>query len=59
MEHSPEKIICQATKQISIILKKIEIVSGIFSDHNSMGLEINHKENWKKHKHVESKQQAF
>ena len=37
--------------------KKIEIVSGIFSDHNAMRLDINCKEkNCKKHKHMEIKQ---
>ena len=37
--------------------KKTEIVSSIFSDHNAMRLEINHrKKNWKKHKHMEAKQ---
>ena len=34
--------------------KKIEI-SSIFSDHNSMRLEINYKKKTKNHKHVESK----
>ena len=37
--------------------KKIEIISSIFSDHNTMRLEMNHREkNRKKHKHVEAKQ---
>ena len=37
--------------------KKIEIVLGIFSDHNTMRLGINYKEkNYKKHKHMENKQ---
>ena len=37
--------------------KKIEIISSIFSDQNTMTLEINHREkNIKKHKHVEAKQ---
>ena len=37
--------------------KKIEIVLGIFSDHNTMRLGINYKEkNCKKHKHMEIKQ---
>ena len=37
--------------------KKIEIVSGIFSDHNAMRLDINCKEkNCKKHRHMEIKQ---
>ena len=29
--------------------KKTEIISGIFSDHNVMKLEINHKKNTEKH----------
>ena len=38
-------------------LKKIEIVSSIFSDHNIMRLDINYKKkNCKKHKHIEIKQ---
>ena len=37
--------------------KKIEIISGIFSDHNSMRLDINYKKkNCKKHKHMDIKQ---
>ena len=40
--------------------KKIEIISSIFSDHNTMRLDINCKgekeKNHKKHKHMESKQ---
>ena len=37
--------------------KKMEIVSSIFSDHNTMRLGINYKEkNCKKHKHMEIKQ---
>ena len=40
-------------------LKKTEILSSIFSDHNTMRLEINYKKNTiKKHKHVEAKQYA-
>ena len=38
-------------------LKKIEIVSRIFSDHNAMRLDINYKKkNCKKYKHMEIKQ---
>ena len=39
-------------------LKKTEIVSSIFSDHNAMRLDINYKKkkNCKKHKHMEIKQ---
>ena len=37
--------------------KKIEIISSIFSDHNTMRLDINNrKKNCKKHKHMEIKQ---
>ena len=37
--------------------KKIEIISGIFSDHNAMRLEIPYSEKKrKKHKHMEVKQ---
>ena len=37
--------------------KKIEIVSSIFSNHNAMRLDINVKKiNYKKHKHIEIKQ---
>ena len=41
-----------------IKFKKTEIVSGIFSDHNAMRLDINYKKkkNCKKHKHLEIKQ---
>ena len=38
-------------------LKKIEIISTIFSNHNTMRLDINNKEKkTKKHKHMEIKQ---
>ena len=37
--------------------KKIEIISTIFSNHNTMRLDINNKEKkTKKHKHMETKQ---
>ena len=36
--------------------KKIEIISSIFSNHNTMRLEINNREKMKKHKHMEAKQ---
>ena len=43
-------------------LKKIEIMSSIFSDHKAMRLEVNlrkdYKEKTKKHKHIEAKQYA-
>ena len=35
----------------------IEIISRIFSDHNGMKLEVTRKKYWKKHKHMETKQQ--
>ena len=39
--------------------KETEIISSIFSDHNTMRIEINHmKIKLKKHKHVEAKQYA-
>ena len=38
--------------------KKIEIISSIFSDHNTMRLDTNYrKKNCKKHRHMEIKQQ--
>ena len=40
-----------------IKLKKIEIISSIFSDHNTMRLDINYRKKiCKKHKHMEIKQ---
>ena len=37
--------------------KKTEVVSSIFSDHNTMRLDINYKKkNYKKYKHMEIKQ---
>ena len=36
--------------------KKIEIISSIFSNHNTMRLDINYKKKTKKHKHTEIKQ---
>ena len=38
--------------------KKIEIISSIFSYHNTMRLEINYKKKTKKHKHMEAKPYA-
>ena len=35
--------------------KKIEIISSIFFNHSTMGLDINYKEKTKKHKHLEIK----
>ena len=35
--------------------KKIEIILSIFSDHNTMRLDINYKKKSKKHKHTEIK----
>ena len=37
-------------------IKKIEIVSSIFSNHNAMRLDINYKKKAKKNKHMEIKQ---
>ena len=40
--------------------KKTEIIASIFSDHNTMRLNINYKKkNYKKHKHMEIKQHIF
>ena len=37
--------------------KKIKIIPGIFSDHNTMKLEINHKKKlWKGNKHLETEE---
>ena len=36
--------------------KKTEIVSSIFSNHNTMRLEINYRKKTKKHRHMEAKQ---
>ena len=37
--------------------KKIETVSSIFSDHNTLRLDINYRKKiWKKYKHMEAKQ---
>ena len=39
------------------IIKKIEIISSIFPNHNAVRLDINYKKNsCKKHKHMEIKQ---
>ena len=38
--------------------KKTEIISSIFSDHNTMRLKINKEKNSKKHKHLAAKQYA-
>ena len=35
--------------------KEIEIISSIFSDHNAVKLEINHKNSEKNHKDMEAK----
>ena len=43
MEHSQELITYWGTKLTSTTFKNIEIVSRIFSDHNGMKLEINHR----------------
>ena len=37
-------------------LKKIDIISSIFSDHNAARLEFNYRKKCKKHKHLEAKQ---
>ena len=43
-------------------LKEIEIISSIFSDHNTMRLDIDYREkknNFNEHKHVVTKQHIF
>ena len=68
MEHSPgqEHFPLSNIHQAHILghksnlskFKKIEIISSIFSDHNTMRLDINYKKkkNCEKHKHMEIKQ---
>ena len=59
MEHSPGCGHILGNKSNLSKLKKIEIVSSIFSDHNANRLDINYKEKnskTKKHKHMEIKQ---
>ena len=48
MEHSQELTPCWGTKLTSNKFKSIEIISSIFSDHNGMKLEINHRKRSKK-----------
>ena len=43
-------------KSIVSKFKKIEIISAIFSNHNTMRLDINYKNKTNKHKHMEIKQ---
>ena len=43
MEHSQELITYWGTKLTSTNFKGMEIISSIFSDHNGMKLEINHR----------------
>ena len=43
MEYSPGQTISWVTNQASVNLKKIEIVPRIFSNHNSVRLNINYK----------------
>ena len=55
MEHSPGHILGRKSNLSKF--KKMEITSSIFSDHNTMWLDINYKKNnCKKHKHMEIKQ---
>ena len=56
IEHFPGYTILGHKSSLSEF-KKIEIISSIFSNHNTMRLDINYKEkNGKKHKHMEIKQ---
>ena len=55
MEYDPDHILGHKSNLSKF--KKIEIVSGIFSNHNTMKLDINYKKkNCKKHKLMEIKQ---
>ena len=38
--------------------KKMEMIPCVFSDHNVMKIEVNHKKNWKDHIYMELKQHA-
>ena len=59
MEHSQEWITSWGTKANLNKFRSIEIISSIFSDHNGMKLEINHrKRNEKKTDYMETKQHA-
>ena len=58
MEHSPGWSISWVTSQTSVNLRKLKSLSSIFSDHNTIRLDINYKKekkNCKKHKHMEIK----
>ena len=48
MEHFPGQTVSWVTNQTSVKFKKIEIVSSIFSDHNTVRLDINYKKKKKK-----------
>ena len=57
MEYSPRQTTSWATNQAASKFKKIEIISSIFSDYNTMRLDINYrKKTAKKHKHMKIKQ---
>ena len=48
MGHSPGQTTSWVTNQTSVKFKNIEIISSIFSDHNTMRLDINYKRKRKK-----------
>ena len=56
LEHSPGSTTLWVTNETSVSLRKLKLLSSIFSDHNAMRLDINYKEKQsKKHKHMETK----
>ena len=56
MDHSPGQTTSWVTKTSLSKFKKIEIISSIFYNHNTMRLDINYKEKkCKKHKQMEIK----
>ena len=59
MEHSLglTTLVC-GHKKVLNKSKGIESISSIFSDHNSMNLEINHRKRKEKNDYMESKQYA-
>ena len=43
MEHSPGETTSWVTNQTSVNLRKLKMLSSIFSDHNAMRLDINYQ----------------
>ena len=57
MEYAPGETTSSVKNQASVNLRKLKLLSSIFSDHTAMRLDINYKKkNCKKHKHMEIKQ---